>query len=154
LSEMKGLSLPIQAEMLIPHGSPLRLVDRLLEVENRSGVAEASVRADGVLLGEDGSLDPVAMIELMAQSYAAVKGYDDLCKGRAVGRGFLVGIRHFSVMGRAFVGDLLRIRVKTIGMIEGFFVAEGEVLREGQTMATGTLKLWVPQDSQAEGNGV
>jgi predicted hotdog family 3-hydroxylacyl-ACP dehydratase len=85
------------------------------------------------------------MIELMAQAYAALKGYQDLANDRAPRRGFLVGLRDFHVMGRALEGDRLRIKVETIGSTGGFAMAAGEVRHEGVMVAEGTIKVWIPE---------
>jgi predicted hotdog family 3-hydroxylacyl-ACP dehydratase len=140
------LSLPMAVEMLIPHRPPLRLVDRLLDYKDHSGVLSSIVLSDNVLLCDDGSMDPLAMLELIAQAYAAVKGYEDLLHEKPMKKGFLVGIRKIHFKGRAFVGDRLRITVSTVGAIEGFAVVEGEVLREGKVIASGTIKLWITED--------
>jgi predicted hotdog family 3-hydroxylacyl-ACP dehydratase len=138
-------ALPMHVGTLIPHEPPLRLIDRLLEVKDRYGIAEAVVRPENVLIDEDGGLDPVAMIELMAQSYAALKGYEDLINGRPKQKGFLVGIAEFRLTGRAIRGQRLRIKVERVGSTGGFSLAEGEVRHRDQVVAVGTIKIWIPE---------
>ncbi|MCP4666132.1 MAG: 3-hydroxyacyl-ACP dehydratase [Deltaproteobacteria bacterium] len=140
-----NLSLPMSTEHLIPHGPPLCLVNRLLEYKDKSGLVESRVGADHVLLRDDGSLSRPALVEMMAQSYAAIKGYEHLLEGRAVERGFLVGVRKVAFKGRSFAGDRLEIRVKEEGGIEEFAVIMGEVMREGKVIASGIIKLWMPE---------
>jgi len=137
--------LPMDVAALIPHRPPLRLIDRLLEAGDQYGVVESIVHPENVLLDQDGVLDPVAMIELMAQSYAALKGYEDLMNDRPSKRGFLVGIRDFNVTGRALEGDRLRVRVETIGSTGGFALAAGDVRHGKVTVAEGTIKVWVQE---------
>jgi predicted hotdog family 3-hydroxylacyl-ACP dehydratase len=139
------LTLPMPVEALIPHEPPLRLIDRLLEVKDGYAITETFVRPENVLIDEDRSLDPVAMIELMAQSYAALKGYDDLINGRPKKKGFLVGIAEFRMIGRAIGGQRLRIRVERTGSTGGFALADGEVRHRGKMVAAGTIKIWVPE---------
>jgi predicted hotdog family 3-hydroxylacyl-ACP dehydratase len=131
------------AERLIPHRPPMRLVDRLLSFADGDGTAEATVPGGSVAAAEDGALDPVALVELIAQSYAAVRGYDDLVHGRPVSEGFLVGIRRMRIAGKAHAGERLLTEVRTVGSFEGFAVVEGTVSRDGETLASGTLKLWI-----------
>jgi predicted hotdog family 3-hydroxylacyl-ACP dehydratase len=139
------LQLPMDVAVLIPHRAPLRLVDRLLEAVDQYGVVESVVHPGSVLLDHDGVLDPVAMIELMAQAYAALKGYKDLTSDLPPKRGFLVGIRNFNVTGRVLVEDRLQIRVETIGSMGGFAVAAGEVWQGKNVVAEGTIKVWVSE---------
>ncbi|HBA88206.1 MAG TPA: 3-hydroxyacyl-ACP dehydratase [Geobacter sp.] len=146
------LTLPLPAERFIPHRLPMRLVETLLSCEDAAGVVETAVAANGPLTGADGALDDVAFVELLAQGYAVIKGYDDLFNGKEISKGYLVGIKKIQVKGRAAAGDRLLIRIRTVGRFEGFAVAEGEVEREGEILACGSIKLWiVPSDPAAGG---
>lgn len=146
------LTLPLPAERFIPHRLPMRLVDTLLSCRDAAGVVEATVAADGPLTSPELGLDEVAFVELLAQGYAVIKGYDDLLNGKEISRGYLVGIKRIQVSGRAAAGDRLLVRIRTVGKFEGFAVAEGEVEREGEILASGSLKLWiVPVDPAAGG---
>ena len=60
-------------------------------------------------------------------------------------KGFLVGIRKLRVSGNAFADERLLTTVKTVGTFEGFAVVEGTVTRDGETLASGTLKLWITE---------
>lgn len=142
------LPLPQAAENLLPHRPPMMLIDRLLTCQpDRSGSAEVTLRADGVLV--DGTLNRVALVEMMAQTYAAIKGYEDLSQGKPVMEGFLVGIRKARFPVDARVGDCLTIEVANIGSIDGFHMIRASVRRDDTILAEGTLKLWVPGESSA-----
>jgi predicted hotdog family 3-hydroxylacyl-ACP dehydratase len=131
------------AERLIPHRPPMRLVDRLLAFSGGSGTTESRIPADSVMAGADGAIDPAALVELIAQSYATVKGYADLAGGVPVSEGFLVGIRKLGITGKAYANERLLTTVETVGTFEGFSVVEGTVARDGEKLAAGTLKLWI-----------
>lgn len=141
-----ALRLPVGAERLIPHRSPMRIVDRLMAFEDRAGVVEARLARDGLLVDADGRFAPAAVMELFAQAFAAVKGYEDQLQGLPVKRGFLVGSRKVRVFVELMAGDLLEIHVRTVGTLEGFAVAEGEIRRGDEVVAAGSVKLWVPDD--------
>ena len=138
-----GLKLPMPAERFIPHRAPMRLVETLISCSGHDGLIEAVPAANGVLTDADGTMDEVALVELLAQGYAVIKGYHDVSQGKEVSKGFLVGVRKLRVTGRARAGDRLLVRIRTVGSFEGFAVAEGEIERAGETIASGTVKLWV-----------
>lgn len=100
------LTLPMEAEKLVPHRLPMRLIDRLMEADGKNGMVEACVSADSPLVSLDGELEEVALIELMAQSYAAIKGYSDLACGKPIKQGFLVGVKRLVRLHSAQAGDL------------------------------------------------
>lgn len=139
-------SLPLAAEALMPHRPPMRLVERLIEYSGQAGVVETEVATDGPLIDGDGRLDAVALAELLAQAYAVIKGYGALKDGRQVRKGFLVGIRELVCEGSVLAGDRLRIAVRSVVDVEDFTVAEGEVWRDAERVAHGSLKLWIPEE--------
>ena len=140
----KDLTFPIDAELLVPHRRPVCMIDRLVEYQDELGVVEALVRSGNLLVDEDGMLDCVAYVELIAQAYAAYKGYRDLLHEAPVKKGFLVVVKHMECEGKAFLGDLLRINVSTVSEVGGFAVAEGVVTLNDKIIASGSLTLWIP----------
>jgi 3-hydroxyacyl-[acyl-carrier-protein] dehydratase len=141
---IKDISLPIDAEQLVPHRRPVCMIDRLVEYRDESGVVEALIRSGNILVGEDGALDCIAYMELIAQAYAAFKGYRDMLHEEPVKKGFLVIVKHMECKREAFLGDILRINVSTISEVGGFAVAEGTVTRDHEVLASGGLTLWIP----------
>lgn len=139
-------TLPIPAELLIPHRLPMRLIETLLTADEGGGTAAATIAADGPLTGADGRLEAIGLVEMMAQAYAALQGYEDQRRGEPVKRGFLVGVRGFHLTGEARAGDRLEVRVRTVAEMEGFALAEGEVRRGDEVLAAGSLKLWISPD--------
>ena len=93
----RGLTLPVSASTLVPHRPPILFVDRLSELTDDEAVVEARMAKENPLADEQGRLDPLVTLELMAQAYAAVKGYRELLSGTTPGKGFLVGVRKFQV---------------------------------------------------------
>ena len=141
-----SLSLPIPAERVIPHRPPMRLVDRLTDCdpESGSGTVETRVPGDGLFTAAGGRLDPTALFEMIAQAYAAVKGYGNLVRGLPVRGGYLVGIRAGRVRESAAAGDRLEIDVRTERSFGDFSVARGTVARAGREIASAVIKVWSP----------
>ena len=144
MKDRPDLTLPMPVEMLLPHRKPMCLVDRLVEYADASGVVEALVGRESPLVGEDGGLDRIAFIELIAQSYATVRGYSDLLRGEEVKKGFLVAAKMIEVKKAAAAGDVLRISVTTTGEYGDFTLADGVVRSGGEILASGNLTVWVP----------
>jgi predicted hotdog family 3-hydroxylacyl-ACP dehydratase len=146
-----GITLPMAAERLIPQRAPMRLVDTLVSVNDGCAVAESVLPRTTLMADGEGKIDEVAFMELIAQSYAAFKGYLDRRDGRPPGEGFLVGVRHLEINGKAYAGDRLLTSIRTVAAFGGFAVIEGVVTRGGETLASGTLKLWLV-DPDADGD--
>ncbi|MFA5514744.1 MAG: hypothetical protein WDA20_00505 [Desulfuromonadales bacterium] len=146
---MIDLPLPRPAEELIPHRLPMRLVDELCACAGGGATVAATVRGDGPLTDAEGRLEAAGLIEMLAQSFAALQGYEDQRRGRPVRKGFLVGVSSFAFTGTAHVGDRLRIELRTVANLGGFAMAEGEIWRKERSIARGALKLWIADESEA-----
>jgi predicted hotdog family 3-hydroxylacyl-ACP dehydratase len=137
------LTLPMAAQQLLPHRPPMLLVDALIDFSDGRGTVVSEVRRDDLFVNDDGTLEAVAMIELIAQGYAAIKGYEDTRDGVAVRQGYLVGARKVSMLAKVYVGDRLTIDVDPSGHLEGFSVVDGVIRRGEEIVAEGSLKLWI-----------
>ncbi|NDV23249.1 3-hydroxylacyl-ACP dehydratase [Desulfovibrio sp. JC022] len=141
--------LPAQAEKLLPHRGQMLLIDSVLTAEDGAGTAQAELSADSIAVGSDGNMLAPFYIELLAQTYAAVCGYQLKSAGLPVPEGFLVGVQKFQITpeyNTRFSSNELLISVQTVGDFDGFAVVEGTVSREGKVLAEGKIKLFVPQD--------
>jgi 3-hydroxyacyl-[acyl-carrier-protein] dehydratase len=140
------LSLPMPAEVLVPHRPPIRVIERLLKFNDTQGVVESYIHPDSIFGREDGSIEQVTMVEIIAQSFAAVKGYADLLEGKPISKGFLVGVKRLNFFGMAYKGDGLLTFIERVGETDEFSLAEGRVMREGQLIASGNVMVWVPKN--------
>lgn len=140
---MYNITLPQPAERFIPHRLPMRLVETLISYNNAAAVVEAKVTSESILVNSEGFMDDAALVELLAQGYAVIKGYADSLKGEDISEGYLVGVRKLRISGKARTGDQLLINIRTVGSFEGFAVAEGEIMRGEELLANGTIKLWI-----------
>jgi predicted hotdog family 3-hydroxylacyl-ACP dehydratase len=139
------LTLPLDAEKLIPHRKPVCMVDRLIEFKDQAGTVEAVVSSENALIEDNGQLDQLAVAEMIAQACAAAKGYEGRLSNDPMKLGYLVGIKKLQFFGKAFAGDNLQISVHTVGAISGFTVVEGKVICNEKIIAEGKIKLWVPE---------
>jgi predicted hotdog family 3-hydroxylacyl-ACP dehydratase len=128
------------------------MIARLLVWNNGAGQAEARIASGGPLVDSRGYLDRSALVELVAQAYAAGKGWEGRCRGQTVPRpGYLVGIRTFTWRAQARTGDHLRITVSTEGAFGDFRVVSGRVRRldDDLELGRGELRLWrAPADAR------
>lgn len=140
-----SLILPCSAAGLLPHRRPVRLIDRLLNWNDGAGQAEATIAQDSPLIAPCDCLDRSAMIEMMAQAYAAGKGWEGRQQGQGTPRiGYLVAIRDFVWTADARAGDRLLVSVATEGRFGDFRVVAGRICRQCDhlQLARGELRLW------------
>ena len=136
--------LPMPIEDLLPQRPPMLLLNRLLSCTATEGTVEALISPGNLFRLPDDTIHAAALIELMAQAYAAVHGYQDRLAGQAVGIGFLAGVSNAAVHGTARIGDRLLVSVRQTALIKPFARAEAQVVRDGETIAEGELTLFIP----------
>ena len=137
------LQSPPDLDALLPQRGRMRLVEAV--VEAAPGMAVTRSRASGDWpLCRNGRVDPLVMIELVAQSAAVSFGMDRLTSGGPVGDkfGFLVGIREARFFIDALApGDLLVTRVQDGFVLEDYREIVGTVHRGQHLAAEITLQV-------------
>jgi len=136
---------------LLPHSTPMVLLDAVNTVSADAVAARTRPRRDDLLASAAGSGMPAWMgMEYLAQAVAAWSGYHELCRGRSVGPGFLVGTRAF----RSSVGLIpwgLPLSITAQRLLEdpaGVSVFEGRVTGEGVAQG-GRIKVYLPPDLES-----
>ena len=138
------MEFPVDAEVLIPHRKPMRLIDRLDDSDGESGVGQARFNADCPFVSHgDGKIDRSALVELIAQTYAAARGYEDLSSGIEPSQGYLVAISKAVFHGDAYAEQDLLIKVRTKESFDGFFITGGEVFQNEKLILEASLTIWI-----------
>lgn len=142
------MELPLDAEMLIPHRKPMRLIDRLNASDGKSGSASVRFAADcPFVIDHKGMIERLALLELIAQTYAASKGYEDLVDGIDISQGYLVGISNAVCYSDAYARQDLLIKVESEEAFDQFHLATGEVWHDGTLLMKATLKIWISSEN-------
>ncbi|MEA1923489.1 MAG: hypothetical protein U9N63_12630 [Pseudomonadota bacterium] len=150
---MENLELPLPAYDLIPHRKTMLLIEVLLAYEPGTGAGTilGGTKSGSVFAVEDGKggetlLEEVVLLEMMAQAYACLRGYEDRLAGLPPSMGFLVGVRHLVCYRRVGVGEEVTIKVATTAQVETFFLAEAVVKVAHERVAEAELKIWLPPE--------
>lgn len=142
--------LPASAARLLPHEPPMVYIDRLLEADDERGLCETILTAGHMLLDDHGTMERSAFIELAAQSFAALKGWEFIRRDLPFPIGYLVGAQGFECLDDARQNDRLLIETVALGTFEGFGVVRATITRDGDVLARGKIKLYVPQAGDME----
>ncbi len=137
--EVDQLPAPVASD--IPHQPPMRIVDTLLAVGERSAETLTEIRPDMPFVDADGKLDEIMYLEIVAQSIAALNGFRERVNGNR-SQGYLLGAKSFRVHRSAAVGDVLNVVVRKTAKFGDFGIING-VIRRGETvLAEGDIKVW------------
>ena len=126
----------------LPHGAPFLLLDRVLEIGERTGVFVKLVSAADPCVGRDGRLPAAFVIEALAQGGGALLAAHG---GDAPAGGYLVAVDDFRMLGEVRVGDEMRVEVEVVRTFSGAILLRGRALVDGELRAEGRVTLKPPR---------
>lgn len=136
-------TLPAPAADLIPHRRPVRLIEQLVAVHAQGGATQANIREASPFVTPEGTLERAAYLELMAQTYAAAKGWRERQHGQSPRVGYLVGATGVECTGTARIGDQITTTIQETGTFGAFKLVQGHVDVRDQRLAYGQFRLWL-----------
>jgi predicted hotdog family 3-hydroxylacyl-ACP dehydratase len=137
----------IDIETLIPHRDRMRLIDRVVAVDDEKAVTAATVTDDWPLY-RDGSVDILVTIELVAQTAALLEGWKRLKSNRGGATGWLVGIKKADFRRpRLPVATTLITEAARSYALEGYAVFTGTVSNGSEVVATMQIQALRPEET-------
>jgi predicted hotdog family 3-hydroxylacyl-ACP dehydratase len=128
-------------EELVPHRSPMLVLDEVLHYDGPHVTCRARVRGDSPFVRE-GLMPAVMLVEHMAQATAAWLGLRALERGDPIRAGVLAGSRKVELeIDAVEVGDDLEVRVEHIWGEEQLASFSCEILRGGVRVASAVLNV-------------
>lgn len=138
------LSLPIQAEKLLPHRKPMCCIDELTSISATSAIATVRLSLEHSLM-DAGSLHSFGYIEIAAQTAGAMQGYFQLENNSTPKEGFLVAVQNVEILAVAQENETLYSEIEVLGEYQGVSVISFRVYSDHSTKATGKLKVYVAE---------
>lgn len=137
-------------EELVPHRSPMCLLDEVVDKTESSITCKLILRPDSTFVRQ-GRVRAAVTIEYMAQCVAAYAGYEQYDKGEKPRVGYLVSVRE-AVFEEDFlyVGDELLVRAESSWETDRSAVFECEVHKAGRAIVRATLGVVNPDASDGE----
>jgi predicted hotdog family 3-hydroxylacyl-ACP dehydratase len=134
-------------ETLIPHRCPMRIVERVCEATDATIETVSTVR-DTWPTVRNGNARTVMLIELVAQTAAALAGWVERDKETGRGLGYLVGVPH-AELRRPFVpvGTVLHCYARVTQAIDNYRAFEGRVTdQDGEELVTVSIQALRPDE--------
>jgi radical SAM protein with 4Fe4S-binding SPASM domain len=133
--------LPMAVDNLIPQRAPMKMVNTLLFVGERTAEVETLITRENPFLDDQQNLEPAACMEIIAQAAAAHNGFRTRHLA-AQPEGFLLGAKQLKITGTARCGDRLRTTVYKEAKLGEFGVIRGSVYNGDQCIAEGEIKVF------------
>ena len=136
----------IDIEALIPHRDRMRLLDRVIAVDDEKAVTFATAAEDWPLY-RAGSVDILITIELVAQTAALLEGWKRLKSKKGGASGWLVGIKRadFRLPRLPVPADLITEVLRGYAL-EGYAVFTGTVRHGTEAVASMQIQALRPEE--------
>lgn len=136
------IKLPISVEHIIPQKSPMRVIDKLLNVYDRRAEALVCISENMMFVDKNGNLNSAIYLEMIAQTIAAHNCFKNIGNPNFEIEGFLLGAKNLKIFGKASVGDTLLINIEKKARYGDFAIVEGTVSKDNKILAKGEVKIW------------
>ncbi len=138
----------IDIDKFIPHRDRMKLIDEVVEVEDKKCVTSSIVTEEWPLFN-DNSVNPIILIELVAQTTGIGVGWKKRNKTDLGGSGWLVGIKKadFSI-DKIPLGSCLITCTKSLYDHENYGAFEGTVTLGNDILATIKIQVFSSLNGQ------
>ena len=127
---------------LIPQRPPMVMIHRLVDTGTNYATTELKVEVQNIFV-EKGLFSDLGVIENIAQTAAALNGYQALRDGNQVKNGYIGGIKNLQIHALPKVGELIRTRVTEEHHVMGASVVSGEMRTGKRLLARCEMKVFL-----------
>jgi predicted hotdog family 3-hydroxylacyl-ACP dehydratase len=138
-------SSPVNAGNYIPHKSPVKMVDAIIEWndDEKSSLVSAGVPVDSPFVNSFGIVDNECLLEIIAQAAAAQHGFNLFRDGQPEEQGFIAGVNFMKITEPVHVNEPLFVSVKCGTEISSLSVVNGIIRsRNGRLKAEAAITVW------------
>ena len=125
-------------EQLIPHRAPFIMVDKVISFTHEKSTTSFFIEEDNVLC-ENNSFRETGLIENIAQSVAASRGYEGRKNNTSPKIGYIGSIKSFKVNFFPSVNSEITTEITLLNQVLNFTSIEGKVFQNGQLVAEAEL---------------
>jgi predicted hotdog family 3-hydroxylacyl-ACP dehydratase len=114
-----------EVKELIPQRPPMVMIDQLISFGEDEAVTELMIRKENIFTHK-GLFREAGVLENIAQSAAAWKGFLNRQEGHEVQKGYIGGIKNLEIQALPEIGEVLETRVRVEHRVMGAIVLSAD----------------------------
>jgi predicted hotdog family 3-hydroxylacyl-ACP dehydratase len=130
---------------LIPQKPPFVMISELVNANEKKCTTKFKILDENVLC-DNGILNPSGLIENIAQSCAAHKGYECIVQNQTVPVGFIGEVRDFTYSKLPKAGDIITTEITIENQIFDVTLISGKVFHDKTEIASCAMKIFVRKE--------
>jgi predicted hotdog family 3-hydroxylacyl-ACP dehydratase len=131
---------------LIPQRPPFVMISKLLNADAESCRTSFIVSADNVLC-DNGKLNPSGLIENIAQTCAAMKGYECKKENKNAPLGFIGDVKDFHYSKLPGAGEEIQTEIVIENKVFDVTLISGKITLDGEEIASCKMKIFVQNEA-------
>ncbi len=128
-------------ENYIPQRKPMVMVDTLVFASDEKAVTRFHVREDNLFLTDEGYFNESGLIENIAQTAAAMVGYQCMRKEIPVPIGYIAAIKNWQLNSTPLVNSTIQTQVEVTNQVMDFTLVEGRVEQDGKLLCRCEMRI-------------
>ena len=125
----------------IPQRPPFVMVDKLLYADEEKATSSFTITSHNILC-EDGFFSEAGLMENIAQTIAAGRGYKEQMENKPVAGGYIAAVKNFEVFFLPQINDVLTTEIAVTGMLFNITIVTGKILLNGSLVAQCEMKIF------------
>ena len=126
----------------IPQRPPMVMVDELIQCDHETATSSFQVTAGNIFVGDEKFTEP-GLIENIAQTAAAMVGYQCAAKKIPVPIGFIAAVKNLKINFMPAVESTIQTSVRITNEVMNVSIIEGRVEQSGKLLCTCEMKILI-----------
>lgn len=127
---------------LLPQRPPMVMVDKMIACDNNHITTQLTIREEN-LFSFQGHFQESGLIENIAQTAAALSGYQAKLNDKNVKLGFIGSVRNLEIISLPAVGSQIETSVEVTGQVMNVDMIKGEIRQNNQVIAQCEMRIFL-----------
>lgn len=125
---------------LIPQRPPMVMIDQLTYTDEKSARGRLTIKESN-LFSHNGKLQEAGLIEFIAQTAAAYKGYLSLSRNQLVRRGFIGSVKNLVIHSLPEINTEIQSEIIVDTELLGYTIITGRVFQNDKVLAECEMRI-------------
>ena len=129
----------------IPQRPPMVMIDELIQANDASGSTSFTILPENIFADGDAFSEP-GMLENIAQTAAAMVGYQCKINKTPVPLGFIAAVKNWKLLGIPRVNSSIETTIKVVNSVMDVSIVEGTITQGNQLLCSCEMRILIQKN--------